>query len=90
MYQDKLKELEKDIESLKNNDTKRLPVSKGGKELKMAANCFLELISGIIAGGFIGYILDKLFTTHMVFFAVFMILGVFAGILNLNRCLKGY
>lgn len=87
----KLKELETKIINIKNNEfnKQKFTGTKNKKnDFKIAMNCMLEFTSGVIAGGAIGYGLDKLFDTNFVFFIIFVILGFIAGLINLNRYLK--
>lgn len=48
----------------------------------------VELISGVLIGAGIGYILDELFDFHSVLLLTFIILGGFAGMLNVYRYVK--
>lgn len=52
-----------------------------------------DLLSGLLVGAGIGYLLYKLFNLSVVVLAVFVLLGGFAGFLNLykslNRLQKG-
>ena len=59
-------------------------VSQGsamGRGLKVSA----ELIGGVVAGGGIGWVLDKWLNTFPALFIVFFLLGSAAGILNIVR-----
>lgn len=47
-----------------------------------------ELISGVIIGGAIGYLLDKLFSLQPILLIVFLFLGGIAGFLNVYRFVK--
>ncbi len=94
MYKsNKIKDLEKKITNIRNNELNkhRFTNSKVHKknDFKIAMNCMLELISGFLSGGCIGYFLDKLFDTNFIFFIVFIVLGFIAGLRNLIKFLKG-
>jgi ATP synthase protein I len=45
----------------------------------------LHLVSGIIVGVFIGYMLDKLFHTSFIFTIIFFFLGVASGFYNMYK-----
>ena len=47
-----------------------------------------ELVSGVLAGAGLGYVLDKFFNTQPTLLAVFLILGGAAGFLNVYRFVK--
>lgn len=55
--------------------------------LKIAMNCSLEIISGIVVGVCFGYYLDKYFNSKFLFI-IFTMLGFCAGLLNLYRYIK--
>ena len=88
----KLKNLEDKITNIKNKELTKHKVDfvnvKKRNDFKIAMNCMLEFTSGVLAGGIIGYGLDKLFDAHFVFFIIFVTLGFIAGLINLNRYLK--
>ena len=48
----------------------------------------LDLISSILVGAFIGYGLDKVFSTKPVFFIIFLVLGIFTGFYSLFKTMK--
>lgn len=47
-----------------------------------------ELISGVLVGGAIGYLLDKIFETRPILLIIFLFLGGIAGFLNVYRFVK--
>lgn len=77
-----VKQYEKEQDSFKNSNQQKR------NDFKIALNCMLELISGFLAGGAIGYGLDKLFETRFVFFVIFVVIGFIAGLINLSKYLK--
>ncbi|MDR0483718.1 MAG: AtpZ/AtpI family protein [Alphaproteobacteria bacterium] len=92
MIENKLKDLEEKITKTKDYALNKDNIKNSAKqanmhEFKIALNCMLELICGFIAGGSIGFALDKLFGTNFVFFIIFIILGFIAGLRNLNKYL---
>ena len=48
----------------------------------------LDLISSILVGAFIGYGLDKVFSTKPVFFIIFLVLGIITGFYSLFKTVK--
>ena len=67
--------------AIPNKDTK---VSQTIKGLQIS----IELVSGVIVGGSIGYILDEMFDFGRTFLVFMTILGGFAGLLNVVRYLN--
>ncbi len=48
----------------------------------------VELVAGLVVGGGIGWLLDKLFGTLPLFLILFFFLGSAAGILNVYRAVR--
>ena len=48
----------------------------------------LDLMSSILVGAFIGYGLDKVFSTKPIFFIVFLVLGIITGFYSLFKTIK--
>ena len=48
----------------------------------------VDLLSAVLVGGAIGYVLDDWFETKPLFLALFLVFGGFAGILNVYRSAK--
>ncbi|MBE6449814.1 MAG: hypothetical protein E7013_03885 [Alphaproteobacteria bacterium] len=66
-------------------------VSKKNKSLTpfyVLTMVFSDLISGVLVGTAIGYLLYRIFDLHVFVIAVFVLLGGFASILNLYRSVK--
>ena len=88
----KLKEIEKRIQNLKNNKQK-LTNNKNksnGKLYSMAINVSLELITGIGLGVIIGLLIDNHLQTKPLMFIIFFIVGTIVGFYNMFKCLKKY
>ncbi|MBR5154657.1 MAG: AtpZ/AtpI family protein [Alphaproteobacteria bacterium] len=86
MKQDKddIRELEKRIEKLKSKqkeekDHQEFSPFVGGIQVA------IELISGVIVGGAIGYIIKEAFDLGKVFLIIMIIMGGIAGFLNVIR-----
>lgn len=80
-------EIDKRILLLKNKDN----TNNSNKDLSLLSvgtQVCIELVSGIIVGAGIGYILNELFDFGRVFLICMVILGGFAGFLNITRYLK--
>ena len=88
----KLREIEKRIQNLKNNKQK-LTNNKNksnGKLYSMAINVSLELITGIGLGVIIGLLIDNHLQTKPLMFIIFFIVGTIVGFYNMFKCLKKY
>lgn len=55
-----------------------------GQALRLAT----ELVAGVIVGGFIGWVLDKVFGSTPFLMVVFLLLGAAAGMMNVVRTAK--
>ena len=71
----------KENDAIPNRHTKSSQTIKG---LQIS----IELVSGVIVGGSIGYILDEMFDFGSTFLVFMIILGCFAGLLNVVRYLN--
>jgi ATP synthase protein I len=61
----------------------------GGSALGVAMRIGIELVSALIVGVGIGYLLDRWLGTRPWFLVVFFVLGSAAGLLNVFRATKG-
>ena len=72
---------------------KKVNENKENEHNKSLLNTFsrvaTELLSGLLIGGCIGWILDKWLDTNPWFLIIFFLLGGAAGILNLWRVVSG-
>ena len=78
---EKIKKIEsKNIKSEKNKEN----LSGFGTGLKIS----LDLISPIIVAVCIGVGIDKIFLTKPIFFLIFLLLGIIAGLINVIRAMN--
>ena len=56
-----------------------------GSALGQAFKISVELVAGVVVGGFIGWVIDRQLGTKPWLFIVFLILGFAAGMLNTIR-----
>lgn len=86
-----IRELESKIADLRAKE-KRLREPVGTSEYAGAAAIGLriavELLSAVLVGGVLGYVLDRMAGTRPLFLSVFLLLGGAAGILNVYRLSK--
>ena len=86
-----IKQMDKRIRKLK---AKENLARKGQQETdysrasKIGFRIGTELISGVLVGGAIGYLLDKIFETRPILLIIFLFLGGIAGFLNVYRFVK--
>ncbi|ODR97844.1 hypothetical protein AUC69_01685 [Methyloceanibacter superfactus] len=59
-----------------------------GKAMGQALRLSTELVAGVVIGGGIGWVLDRLFGTAPFGMVVFLVLGAAAGIMNVMRTAK--
>ena len=87
MSKDQLKirlEIAKNKQSKKNLYKNENPPSSIGTAFKMST----ELVSAVVVGTIIGFILDKTFGTKPWLILIFFFVGVVAGIINVFRSAK--
>ena len=77
----KLKEKIKVFEE-KNNLNKK---NHSPKNVNVGIRVSIDLISTIIVSILIGFGIDKIFSTHPIFFIIFLLLGVITGLYNIIR-----
>lgn len=63
--------------------------SSTSRALSLGMRVLSEFIGGVIAGGGVGWLLDKAFSTHPLFLIVFIGLGTGAGFWNVYRMAAG-
>jgi len=78
--------LEKKIEEFHEKEhppIKQADTSTYTGAASVAFRVTMDLVSGVLVGAGIGYILDRVFHTHPVFLVIFILLGGAAGFLNI-------
>lgn len=88
---DDIRELESKISRLKKQETERNRPVKASEYSGAAAigmRIAVELLSAVLIGGAIGYVIDRVAETRPLFLAVFLLLGGAAGFLNVYRLAK--
>ena len=86
-----IKKLEERISELKQREKilrNDKPESEFSKASKKGLRIGVEMLSGVLVGAGIGYILDNALTTKPWLLILFMFLGGGAGILNVYRFAK--
>ena len=63
--------------------------SSTSRALSLGMRVLSEFVGGVIAGGGVGWLLDKLFSTAPLFLIVFIGLGTAAGFWNVYRLAAG-
>lgn len=89
---DDLKRLGERIKDLNKQEAearKDKPESSFAYATKAGFRVGTELLSGVLVGAALGYVLDKVFVTQPWFLIAFLFLGGAAGILNVYRFAKG-
>ena len=77
----KLKEKIKVFEEKSNSNKK----NHSPKNVNVGIRVSIDLISTIIVSILIGLGIDKIFSTHPIFFIIFLLLGVITGFYNIIR-----
>ena len=88
---DDIKLMDERIQKLKAKEAAargHAPETDYSRASKIGFRIGTELISGVIIGGAIGYLLDKLFSLQPILLIVFLFLGGIAGFLNVYRFVK--
>ena len=87
----KLKELEKKIDSVKKLKTEENKVQKSPNvNYSIAVNISIELITGIVLGVFLGLMIDNYLQTKPLMLIICFILGTLVGFFNMYKALKKY
>ena len=87
----KLKELEKKIDKVKNPKMHSKQYhQKSAINYSVAVNISIELITGIGLGVFLGLIIDNYLQTKPLMLIICFILGTLVGFFNMYKALKRY
>lgn len=70
---------------VQNRNDVDVSASSTSRALSLGMRVLSEFVGGVIAGGGLGWLLDKLFSTQPVFLIVFIGLGTAAGFWNVYR-----
>ena len=82
-------DIKKNIEDLRKDvcaKKDRTPVYHIG--IILAVSC--DLLSGLLIGAAIGYVVYKYFLCHVIFIGLFVLLGGLAGLLNMYKTLRRF
>jgi len=88
---DDIKQMDERIRKLKAKEQRAQqdkPESRFAYAAKVGFRIGAELISGVIVGAGIGYLLDSWFDTQPLLLIIFLFLGGIAGFLNVYRFVK--
>ena len=82
-----IEDIEKRINTLRGKDT--APKEKNYiSAYQVGSRIAAELVSGVIVGGGLGYLFDKLLKTPPILLIVFLIMGSIAGFRNVYKYVK--
>ena len=79
-----IQELKRKIEQVKKTSLQ----SEGKNSAPGAMQVGVDLLSGVLAGSFIGYQLDNLIGTKPIFFIICFFLGIAGSVRNIMRTIK--
>ena len=66
----------------------RAPMLVAGSALASGSRYAVEIVAGVVVGGFIGWQLDRWLGTKPWLFLLFLLLGLAAGFMNLMRAVN--
>jgi len=87
----RLNELERRLQKARDGqkqEEKPAPPPASPSQMGIAFRLITELLAGVIVGGAIGWALDRVFGTSPILLIVCFLLGVAAGILNVQRAAR--
>lgn len=88
---DDIKRLEERINKIKQQEKearKDKPESDFAYAAKTGFRVGTELVSGVVVGAAVGYVLDRIFDSRPLLLIIFLFLGGVAGFLNVYRFVK--
>ena len=80
---------ERNARPQRNGNDVDVSASSTSRALSLGMRVLSEFVGGVLAGGGVGWLLDKLFSTQPVFLIVFIGLGTAAGFWNVYRMAAG-
>ncbi|HEX5279038.1 MAG TPA: AtpZ/AtpI family protein [Micropepsaceae bacterium] len=87
----RLNELERRLQQARGGrkpEEKPAPPPASPSQMGIAVRLVTELLAGVIVGGAIGWALDRVFGTSPILLIVCFLIGVAAGILNVQRAAR--
>lgn len=87
----RLNELERRLRQARGGqkqEQKPAPPPASPSQMGIAVRLVTELLAGVIVGGGIGWALDRVFGTSPILLIVCFLIGVAAGILNVQRAAR--
>lgn len=87
----RLNELERRLKQARDGqkqEQKPAPPPASPSQMGIAFRLITELLAGVIVGGAIGWALDRVFGTSPILLIVCFLIGVAAGILNVQRAAR--
>lgn len=89
---DDIRELEGKISHLKEHKNQKMSWqnAENAGTLALGMRIATELLSAVIVGGAIGFVIDRIAGTFPIFLVVFLLFGGAAGFLNVYRLSKAY
>lgn len=84
----KSKELEAKIKALHEQVVGKVPDQSGRQGAGLAVTIMSDLLGGLIAGGVIGFLIQRFFDTKPFILGIFIFLGGIAGLLNVYKYVR--
>ncbi len=81
---DPLKQLDQEIKSFRQNQEAKTKEKRENAAIFVGA----EIVAGVITGGAIGYYLDSVLNTKILFLLIFIILGLISSLYNIYKKYK--
>ena len=85
---EEIKKLAEKITAMREKQSSQQQKKKTDSLSAQMFQVMIELVSGIIVGSSIGYILDEIFDFRFVCLLIFTIFGGVAGFINMTRYMK--
>ena len=75
-------------EKIKRYEDKKESVKKKPENINFGIKIGLDLISTIVVAVLIGLGIDKIFSTHPIFFIIFLLLGIISGFYSIIKSMS--